>query len=87
MLSQAHEVLTGLAMDPHLANCETEMARSAMLRGDFDEAVALAGRPSQRCTKRGLPEIAHARVVRGLALAMSGQPDEGIAASRMRRSS
>ncbi len=79
MLSQAHEVLTGLAMDPYLANCETEMARSAMLRGQFDEAVALAGRAIERCTKRGLPEIAHARVIRGLALAMNGEPEEGIA--------
>jgi transcriptional regulator with XRE-family HTH domain len=77
MLSRAHEVLAGLSFSPHLANCETEMARSALLRGDFDEAGRLAGQAVATCADGGAAEVQHARVVSGLALVLSGQADEG----------
>jgi transcriptional regulator with XRE-family HTH domain len=79
LLARAHEVLSAMSFSPHLANCETEMARSALLRGDFDEAVRIAGKAIERCEEAGAAEGAHAKVVTGLALVMSGQPDEGAA--------
>jgi transcriptional regulator with XRE-family HTH domain len=79
LLARAHELLSDLSFGPHLANCETEMARSALLRGDFDLAVRIAGRAIERCEEAGAAEGAHAKVVTGLALIMSGRPDEGAA--------
>ncbi|HSR86718.1 MAG TPA: helix-turn-helix domain-containing protein [Streptosporangiaceae bacterium] len=79
LLARAHEVLSAMSFSPHLANCETEMARSALLRGDFDEAIRIAGKAIERCEEAGAAEGAHAKVVTGLALVMSGQPDEGAA--------
>ena len=78
LLARAHDVLTGLAHDPTLISCETEMARSALLRGRYDEAIEVAGRAVARGSK-GLPELAQARIVSGLALTMSGHADQGIA--------
>lgn len=80
LLARAHEVLADLAFGPHLASCETEMARSALLRGRFDDAVSLAERAIARCEGTGAAEIDNARVVRGLALLMDGSVDEGDAA-------
>jgi transcriptional regulator with XRE-family HTH domain len=77
LLARAHELLSDLSFSPHLANCETEMARSALLRGDFDVAVRIAGQAIERCEEAGAVEGAHAKVVTGLALIMSGQPDQG----------
>jgi tetratricopeptide (TPR) repeat protein len=68
-----------LSFSPHLANCETEMARSALLRGDFDEAIRVAAKAIERCEEAGAAEGAHAKVVTGLALVMSGQVDDGAA--------
>jgi transcriptional regulator with XRE-family HTH domain len=81
-LNRAHDVLTGLSMSPYLASCETEMARCALLRGNYDHAVEIAERAIARCTD-GAPERAHARVVSGLALTMRGRADEGFAAVRL----
>jgi len=77
-LNRAHDVLTGLAMSPYLANCETEIARCALLRGNYDAAIEIAERAIARCADDA-PERAHARVVSGLALTMSGQAEEGFA--------
>jgi transcriptional regulator with XRE-family HTH domain len=79
MLSRAHDLLADLSFGPHLASCETEMARSAMLRGDFGDAVRLAEQAIARCEEAGAAEGEQAKVVSGLALIMSGQPDEGAA--------
>src|SRR5215469_2892881 len=79
LLERAHELLSGLSFSPHLANCETEMARSALLRGDFDGAVRIAGQAIERCEEAGAAEGAHAKVIAGLALVMSGQAQEGAA--------
>jgi tetratricopeptide (TPR) repeat protein len=77
-LSRAHEVLTGLSMSPYLASCETEIARCALLRGNYDAAIEIAERAITR-SGDGAPEGAHARVVSGLALTMSGRVEEGSA--------
>lgn len=77
-LDRAHEVLTGLAMSPYLASCETEIARCALLRGNYDAAIATAERAIARCAESA-PERAHACVVRGLAVTMSGRAEEGFA--------
>ena len=77
-LNRAHEVLTGLSMSPYLANCETEIARCALLRGNYDEAIEVAERAIARCGL-GAPERAHASVVSGLALTMSGRAEQGFA--------
>lgn len=78
MLARAHEVLTGLSMSPYLASCETELARCALLRGNFDEALETAAQSAGRCAENA-PELGQARVVSGLALTMTGRADEGIA--------
>jgi tetratricopeptide (TPR) repeat protein len=77
-LSRAHEVLTGLAMSPYLMSCETEIARCALLRGNYDAAIEISERAIARCADRA-PEPAQAHVVRGLALTLSGRADEGCA--------
>lgn len=79
MLSRAHDVLAGLSSGPQLASCETEMARSALLRGDCDEAERLAGLAIARCADSGGTEQELALVVRGLALIMNGNAGEGTA--------
>jgi transcriptional regulator with XRE-family HTH domain len=77
MLSQARGVLEEMSFSPHLANCETEMARSALLHGEYDEAVLIAGRAIARCTDTGAAELEHARVVSGLARILGGAADDG----------
>jgi transcriptional regulator with XRE-family HTH domain len=79
LLARAHAVLSELSASPHLANCETEMARSALLSGDFDAAIRIAAKAIERCAEAGAAEGAHAQVVTGLALIMSGQPEQGAA--------
>src|SRR5215467_816536 len=71
ILSQAHEALTELAFAPLLAACETEMAWSAMLRGDLGLASDHARQAAARCTERGTG-LQHARVVGGLAQVLAG---------------
>lgn len=72
ILGQAHEALTELAFAPLLAACETEMAWSAMLRGDLRLAADRARQAAARCTERGT-EVQHARVVGGLAQVLAGE--------------
>lgn len=78
-LRRAHEVLTGMARQQNLARCETEMARSAFLRGDLDLAITTADVAIARCNGPGSVEL-DAGVIRGLALMMDGQVDAGAAA-------
>ncbi len=82
LLDRAHEVLTALSVGSYLANCETEIARCALLRGNFDQAAEIAGRALARCAD-GSPQAAQPRLISGLALALSGRPEEGIALVRM----
>jgi transcriptional regulator with XRE-family HTH domain len=79
LLSRAHEVQESLSNGPQLATCEIEMARSALLRQEFDQAVCLAESAISRFSESGPPEVMNARVVRGLALVMGGQVDLGVA--------
>lgn len=88
LLAHAHEVLSDSSFSPHLASCETEMARSALLRGHFGESVRLAEQAIARCEGSGAAEVENARVVRGLALLMDGQTEQSAtsvsdAASRL----
>src|SRR5262249_54686060 len=78
LLARAQEVLSALAISSLLANCETEIARCALLRGNFDDAIEIADQAIARCAD-GAPELAQARMVGGLALTLSGRPEEGIA--------
>lgn len=80
LLTRAYEVVENLSFSPVLASCETEMARSALLRHDFDEAAAIAERSIARFSGDSSPELENARVVRGLALVMNGEIDSGAAA-------
>jgi len=76
-LSRAHEVLAGMALQPNLARCETEMARSALLRGELTEAVRIGEKAVARCAGTDAAEFENARVVLGLALVVSGEADLG----------
>jgi transcriptional regulator with XRE-family HTH domain len=75
-LERAHEVLAGMALQQNLARCETEMARSALLHGEFATAIATAERAIARCSGTTTAEL-DACVVRGLAMVMDGQVDAG----------
>jgi transcriptional regulator with XRE-family HTH domain len=79
LLARAHEVVSSMSVGPRLAMCETEMARSALLRHDFEEAAVIAKRAASRFAGHGAPEQSDARVVCGLALVMSGDTDRGAA--------
>jgi transcriptional regulator with XRE-family HTH domain len=80
LLARAHELLADLSLSPHLASCETEMARSALLRGNYGEAVRIAEQAiARRTDAAAAAQGEQAKVVRGLALIMSGQLDEGAA--------
>lgn len=81
LLSRAHEVMTDEQYGPVLASCETEMARSALLRGDFAAAQGLARAAVGRFAEDGAPELEQARVIGGVAAIMSGQVDDGYAAA------
>jgi transcriptional regulator with XRE-family HTH domain len=78
LLARAHEVLAS-GGSGHLAVCETEMARSAMLRGDFELAASLASQSAARFGEDGAPELANARLALGLATILAGDVDEGHA--------
>jgi len=78
LLARAQETLAALSMSSYLASCETEVARCALLRGHFDDAIEVASRAISKCAD-GAPELAQARMISGLALTLSGRPEEGIA--------
>jgi ATP/maltotriose-dependent transcriptional regulator MalT len=77
MLSRAHEALTEMAFAPLLAACETEMAWSALLRGEPAQAADLAKQAGARCGDPATVELQNARVVAGLAQIVAGEPDAG----------
>ncbi len=79
LLARAHGVLADVSFGPHLANCETEMARAALLRGDYGSAVQIAAQAIARSEESRAAEGEHAKVVSGLALILSGQPEDGTA--------
>jgi transcriptional regulator with XRE-family HTH domain len=76
-LDRAYEVLSGMGLQPSLARCETEQARSAMLRGDVAGAVRIAEHAAARCAPTDVADFEHARIVWGLALVLSGQAELG----------
>lgn len=78
LLRRAYEVKEAMSSGPSLAGCENEMARSALLRQDFDGAISIAESAIGRFSESGPPELENARVLRGLARVMSGQVDAGI---------
>ncbi|HEY2076187.1 MAG TPA: helix-turn-helix transcriptional regulator [Streptosporangiaceae bacterium] len=78
LLAGAREVFTALAMSSHLAACETEIARCALLRGNLADAIEVASQAIAGCAD-GAPELAQARMVSGLALTLSGRHEDGIA--------
>jgi transcriptional regulator with XRE-family HTH domain len=78
LLARARDVLEDRSSSPYLARCETEMARSALLRGDFGTATLVAAQAAARCAE-GDTESHNARVVGGLAQIMDGHSAEGIA--------
>jgi transcriptional regulator with XRE-family HTH domain len=77
LLRRAHKVMADLAFGPTLASCETEMARSALLRHDFDDAASMAKSAIGRFSESGPPELENAKAVHGLALVMSGKVNLG----------
>jgi tetratricopeptide (TPR) repeat protein len=79
LLARAHDQLSELSFSPKLASCETEMARSALLQGDFDGAIRIAAKAIERCEEAGAAEGEDAKLVTGLALVLSGQAEEGAA--------
>ncbi len=78
LLGNAHAVLADMAFGPKLAACETELARCALLRGNFNEAVRVADRSVGRLLEAGGAETENAHVVAGLARIMRGEEDAGI---------
>ena len=78
-LRKAHAALVDTdGQGSDLQNCETEMARAALLRGDLPEALRLA---EHAVSLDPGPAAASqdAQVVRGLVLLQLGQADEGTA--------
>jgi transcriptional regulator with XRE-family HTH domain len=76
-LARAHVDLTETAYGPALASCETEMARSALLKGDLADTARIAAQVVERAADGGGTSLQLARVLSGLALILGGQPDEG----------
>jgi len=77
LLARAHEVMTDEAHAPVLASCETEMARAALMQGDFAAASRLADLSAGRFAEEGPPEREQAMLIGGLAAIMSGEVDPG----------
>jgi tetratricopeptide (TPR) repeat protein len=78
LLERAHETLADLSATAELGSCETELARIALLRGDFDVAIQTARQAMSRCSDAGA-ELEYAGVICGVAMVMAGQIDEGFA--------
>jgi len=88
LLKRAHEVLSSRSHEESLAACEIEIARAAMLRGNFADALNIADAAIARWERTQSTEIENARVVRGLACVLGSDVDEGaaevvVAASRL----
>jgi len=86
LLARAHEVMAEASNAPDLASCETEMARSALMQGDY----AVAGHYAEQAAARlvdpasdGPPELQQAALIGGLAAILSGDVDEGYAQAKL----
>ncbi len=79
MLDRAYEILSALSMQQNLARCEIEMARSALLRGDFSKAIRTAEEAISRSAGTDSADLHNALIVQGLAQIMDGQADTGSA--------
>ena len=78
LLERAHETLADLGATEELGSCETELARIAMLRGDFELAIETAEQAMSRCSEAGA-ELEYAGVISGVAMILTGRVDEGFA--------
>ena len=79
LLARAHEVMSEESHGPILASCETEMARAALMRGDFATAGRYAESSAGRFTEDGPTEREQAKLIGGLASILSGDVDQGFA--------
>jgi len=77
MLARAHDVMTEEGYGPILASCETEMARSALIRGDFDAAGRYADSSVSRFAEEGPPEREQAKLIGALAAILGGDVEGG----------
>jgi transcriptional regulator with XRE-family HTH domain len=78
VLERAHEALCSMPNEQILAGCETELARAALLRGEYPEAVSLAQHAVARCEGNDSAELEGARVVEGLARVLSDEVAAGV---------
>jgi tetratricopeptide (TPR) repeat protein len=77
MLARAHDVMTEAGYGPILASCETEMARSALIQGDFDAAGRYADSSVSRFAEEGPPEREQAKLIGALAAILGGDVEAG----------
>jgi transcriptional regulator with XRE-family HTH domain len=77
LLARAHEVMSEEGNGPILASCETEMARAALMQGDFAAAGRYADVSASRFAGDGAPEREQAKLIGGLAAILSGDVDAG----------
>jgi transcriptional regulator with XRE-family HTH domain len=83
LLARAHVVMTEEAAGLELANCETEMARSALIQGDYVAASRWADEAAGRFGPDGGPELEQARLMGGLAAILGGDVDAGFALAEL----
>jgi transcriptional regulator with XRE-family HTH domain len=83
LLARAHKVMTEVSNARHLASCETEMARSALMQGDYAAAGRYADQAAARCGPDGGAELEQARLIGGLAAILSGDVDAGYALAEL----
>jgi len=79
LLTRAHEVISEEAHGPILASCETELARAALMRGDFAAAGQYAATSVGRFTEDGAIEREQAKLIGGLASILGGDVEAGFA--------
>lgn len=78
LLEQAYGTLADLGATAELGSCETELARIALLRGDFELAIQTAELAMAHSSGAGA-ELEYAGVIGGVAMIGSGRIDEGYA--------
>jgi transcriptional regulator with XRE-family HTH domain len=83
LLARAHVVMTEASNAPDLASCETEMARSALMQGDYAAASQYADQAAGRLGLDGGAELEQARLIGGLAAILSGNVDAGYALAEL----
>jgi len=79
LLARAHDVMTADATGLELANCETEMARSALIQGDYAAASRWSDEAAGRFGPEGAAGLEQARLIGGLAAILRGDVDAGFA--------